>query len=88
MPLSSMFYLFLCHIYFVVLIVKNRESKNNGRTERYAIETDHQLDLKAATINFNVSKLLLCFVGGLFGLFYNSDNKQLIREINRMLSEN
>ena len=34
---SSIFNLFLCHIYFVALIVKYRESKTNGRTERYGV---------------------------------------------------
>lgn len=52
-----MFDLLWGHIYFGAFLVKNRESKRDGRTERYIIETDHQLELELPSILSGKDKL-------------------------------
>ena len=42
---------------FGTFLVKNRESKSDGRTERYIIETDHHLELELSSILSGKDKL-------------------------------
>ena len=42
---------------FIVFIVENRQTKKDGRAERYIIETDHQLELELPSILNSNDKL-------------------------------
>ena len=45
------------HNFFGTFLLKNRESKREGRTERYGIEKDHQLELELPSILSGKDKL-------------------------------
>ena len=53
---DSMIDLFLRQ-YFVAFIVENRQTKKDGRAERYVIEMDHQLELEFPSILNSNDKL-------------------------------
>ena len=45
------------HIFFGAFLLKSRETKREGRTERYSIETDHQLESELPSILSGKDKL-------------------------------
>ena len=75
--------------YFVAFIVENRQTKKDGRAERYVIETDHQLELEFPSILNSTDKLqrelFIYFASNVNWLFfYNSHlEKESRRYLNR-----